>query len=869
MKSAYLLFTLFLLSLSIISPAQQFYVCDNTLNLYEVTTNAGTGCTYNPIARCAGFTPFSIAMYKDTLYSIEGPYLRRSKIVNGAASNCATVCPIPTTFQALTVDSSGILYASSGTLLYKIDPHSGISTQLGVMPYTTGGDLIFYRGDLYLAANFPVRGIVKVNIANPAQSSMYIPIPNSDILGMVTISANCTSNKVFAMNRVGLTTQLLELDMAQQSVVGVQCTLNIQVYDAASIVETGQYAGVNVQSILSKPECTNSPASGSLQIHTAFSNNTFTLNNTTTNTTGIFNGLTPGNYAIHISTVNGCVLDTFATVGLADTPQVQVTTSPAFCSSNNGSIVSSAISTPPYVYSLNGGSTQLSGTFNNLGAGNYLLQARDGHSCTSSYQVVIHQQTPSLTQNITITPAICAANNGTIIVSATGASGYSINNGIQQSTGQFANLAPGNYTVSTFTSQGCRYDSLVTINNVYPIVVPSITIRAAACNQNNGTITVNANGATGYSINNGTQQTNGLFLGLAPGNYTVSVFTSSGCRYDSLVSVTHNNFTIEQTVTLQPAACNVSNGAITVSSSTATAYSINNGTQQSNGHFPNLAPGTYQLTSFNTQGCRKDTTVIITNIIHPSPTIQISATVPDCYDRNNGSITLSINGPHAPYLSSLGGSTFTNQHAFLNLNSGTVALQIKGADGCITDTVTVVPAYVLSKPTFTVSKVNPLCTQPQKGTIQVNLAGTGTPYQIIYKNNMYPAQYLFNNLTEGRYFFKIHDRYGCAVDSSTVALQLIQTSECDTIYLPTAFTPNSDGKNDIFKAIAFGSPSHFRLSVYNRFGQEMFTTTDIHKGWDGKLKSFMQPLGAYVWKMTYQLGNRPEKHLQGTVMLIH
>ena len=69
----------------------------------------------------------------------------------------------------------------------------------------------------------------------------------------------------------------------------------------------------------------------------------------------------------------------------------------------------------------------------------------------------------------------------------------------------------------------------------------------------------------------------------------------------------------------------------------------------------------------------------------------------------------------------------------------------------------------------------------------------------------------------------------------------------DNLFVPSAFTPNGDGKNDVFRVtnITFQNLQEFR--VFNRWGQEIFSTTDHRKGWDGSWKGVPQDMGAYQY----------------------
>ena len=89
------------------------------------------------------------------------------------------------------------------------------------------------------------------------------------------------------------------------------------------------------------------------------------------------------------------------------------------------------------------------------------------------------------------------------------------------------------------------------------------------------------------------------------------------------------------------------------------------------------------------------------------------------------------------------------------------------------------------------------------------------------------------------------------------------------VYLPRAFTPNSDGKNDAFFGLG-ERLNDYDLRIFNRWGQEIFKTTDSSLGWDGKYDGSDAPGGMYVYKVVYKTPcseNRPAEKM-GTVMLI-
>lgn len=87
------------------------------------------------------------------------------------------------------------------------------------------------------------------------------------------------------------------------------------------------------------------------------------------------------------------------------------------------------------------------------------------------------------------------------------------------------------------------------------------------------------------------------------------------------------------------------------------------------------------------------------------------------------------------------------------------------------------------------------------------------------------------------------------------------------LFHPSAFTPNSDGLNDIFKV--FGQyTAQVEFKIFNRWGELLFITTDLDKGWDGTYKGNAMPEGTYVFraKLTDLAGRMSDR--SGTILLL-
>jgi gliding motility-associated-like protein len=95
-----------------------------------------------------------------------------------------------------------------------------------------------------------------------------------------------------------------------------------------------------------------------------------------------------------------------------------------------------------------------------------------------------------------------------------------------------------------------------------------------------------------------------------------------------------------------------------------------------------------------------------------------------------------------------------------------------------------------------------------------------------------------------RYKLIIYNEEGCA-DSAYINVKVFSTKA--TVFVPTAFTPNGDLKNDVIRPIAVGIKQLEYFRIYNRWGQLVFTTTTNGQGWDGKINGQPQVSSVYVW----------------------
>ncbi len=105
-----------------------------------------------------------------------------------------------------------------------------------------------------------------------------------------------------------------------------------------------------------------------------------------------------------------------------------------------------------------------------------------------------------------------------------------------------------------------------------------------------------------------------------------------------------------------------------------------------------------------------------------------------------------------------------------------------------------------------------------------------------------PVSLPLNNI---KYVVEVTSLNGCrSADSINILLYKMDPD----MYVPTAFTPNGNGVNDVLRPILLGMKSLIYFKVFNRFGEMVFSTTEIGKGWDGKIAGKGQDPGTFVWE---------------------
>jgi gliding motility-associated-like protein len=196
---------------------------------------------------------------------------------------------------------------------------------------------------------------------------------------------------------------------------------------------------------------------------------------------------------------------------------------------------------------------------------------------------------------------------------------------------------------------------------------------------------------------------------------------------------------------------------------------------------------------------------------------------------------------------------------FTNVYPGDYTVMVKDEECWDSFHVTVKePAPLQLKQASTVSCS---CSETNDGKIVLKVEGGTMPYKYRLYNEAWKEESTLINLKAGYYQYEIKDANGCNLDGNASITSPWQNC---LVVIPTAFSPNGDGNNDVFKPKIYDAVKNYQMSVYNRWGGLVFRTSDPNAGWDGANN---QPQ-AFIYVCTFNDRNNEKKEFTGSLMLL-
>ena len=518
---------------------------------------------------------------------------------------------------------------------------------------------------------------------------------------------------------------------------------------------------------------------------------------------------TPQNVTYTITaSANGCT-GSPANVGVTVNPTPTITnieTSPVtVCIGQpDGSItIYASGGTSPLSYSINGGQFQSSNIFTNLSAGNYNVVVQDAAGCQANQPNVLlsNSSGPSIDQ-IQITNLSCYGdNNGSITIIASGATEYSIDNGLNWSTNNtFTGLSAGNYAILVRDAGMCQAAGFAQITSPADLTA-TFNVIDEFCG-NIGSATINVTGGTQpytYLWNTGA---NNNSINAYAGNYTVTVTDNNGCS--KVFNVTIGNIPAPNIVniTTNNVSCyNGTNGMIIIQANNAQLYSVDNGqTWSSSNVFNNLPAGTYNIIIKDANSCTDSATVTLTS---PSEiSANISTTPEVCGVPGSATITASGGTPPYTYLWNNGS---TNQ-TINSIPHGTYTVTVTDANGC-TKIFTVVVDFQGGNAQITYTVNNVKCFGQSNGEIHVTVMNITPPITVNWSHTS-DTSLTQLNLPAGAYNITVSDAFGC---STTATIPVTQPSPLTITHQITNISCHNSNDGLISTNVVGGTPPYSYL----------------------------------------------------------
>jgi gliding motility-associated-like protein len=523
--------------------------------------------------------------------------------------------------------------------------------------------------------------------------------------------------------------------------------------------------------------------------------------------------------------------------------------------SNGKAFISATTGSGPFTYTWSTTPVQTSDTAFNLSPGVYTVTVLQPNSCGVTATVTVAQGVP-FTHSFTTIPDSCGTGKGSLLISEVGGSlpyQYVWSNGSSGSN-FITQLVTGNYIVTITDANGCVDTAQANVGNASDMNVSLGTVTNALCwGTATGSASVNVSGGMlPYSYSWSPSGGSSAFLSnAAAGNYTVQISDATSCSTSLTVSITQPP-QIVVTNAVTNATCGNLNGSASIAATGGTgilSFGWSNGATSS--VISNVAVGSYLYTVTDVNSC----TAIGTVQIQQSPPLILAATaVTDSCARNVGSISVNILSGTAPY-NYVWQPIGTNQPLLSHLDSGTYTITVTDAANCTADTTVVVGNFgSIAKP-FLGSDTG-ICFQQK-----VYLKATGyTSY--MWQDGSVAS--VFPVTTFGDYSVTVTNAYGCKASDT-----IIVYNNCNSfIYFPTAFSPNDDGANDVFKPRYSNDLRSYFIRVYNRWGELVYESEDVNEGWNGIFRDTPQPLSVFVWYAEYAFQDG-KKHTQaGNVTLM-
>ncbi len=583
-------------------------------------------------------------------------------------------------------------------------------------------------------------------------------------------------------------------------------------------------------------------------------------------------GLTAGTHAITCTATNtsGQLVSSntlIITITQGLTVTINVTGNTTICQGDSVTLTASPAGN--YLWS-NGATTQ---SVNVTTAGMYTVTVTDVSGCSGSSSPVeiITLQPPAATVSSSTNSASCPGD--TVTLTAGSANNYTWSNG---ATSQSINVTvPGNYTVIVSNGTGCSAISFPTTVAFHPLTSSLVTPSGNVLIPQGATTTLTANSGTGYIWSNGST-TQSITVGQA-GVYVVTVTDTNGCKSTpdtaqvSLLSTSNmiivngpTSFCDGDSVMLTSAFTNYNqwfmNGALIVGATQPQYTAKVSGIYQVQYAAPSQAP---------VMSDSVDVTVY---------TIPNSVSAQGDSICKNESAILSVNPQQGItynwFTTPAGGTSQATGLSYVTppLTQSTLYyIELSNSFGCVRSNRFIVPATVLPATGAGIYASEPIT--GQGGIKMVFFTDLmpgftyywdfGDPGSANNNSGIHNPEHTYSQPGAYNITLMVTNQFGC---TDTIFKTVLVTFD-ENLFIPSGFTPNGDGNNDIFR-VRGNNISYSTMSIFNQWGQRIWHSPKETIGWDGNANGAQVPSGTYAYAIEVHLITGEKIYYRGNINVI-
>jgi len=511
-----------------------------------------------------------------------------------------------------------------------------------------------------------------------------------------------------------------------------------------------------------------------------------------------------------------------------------------------------------------------------------------GNTLTDCVYVNVFQLTADAGSDLTI----CAGDPVDITgASSTGSGTFTWSDGSNTYSGQTITVSPTATTTYTLTvNNGCNATDQVTVNvNPLPNVTATASIGSICPDEQT---MLNAGGALSYvwtsspadpSLTGHETEAIPTVAPLVNTNYTVTGTDANGCSNSDQASIAVKERMFADFAPASSATCEGSPLDITYTGNAQNwatyLWDFDGGSSTATGQGPHqvswstAGPHTIRLT-VQQSGCSSaeftSTIQVNTQPQADFSASQLSGCTPVNVIFSDLSQKVAAGAAYSWNFGAAGNSAVADPSVqFTAAGKYDVSLTVTNPGGCVSQKTinAFIDAWPLPVAAFT---ANPPETSMKNPIITFTSSSTGDSLTYAWNtgdNNTYSSNQFVHTYADSGYYqvqLLVTNRFGC---TDTYSNQIF-ISPRYMLRIPTAFTPNGDGLNDVFQIRGNGVKA-FSISIYDRWGTQVFFSNDIKESWDGLVKGEPANTGIYVYHTYFKDENDEVSRETGYITLIN